>query len=272
MVGKIAKLGGVVCLVAAFAAQIWAQTSTASLTGVVKDDTGGVLPGVTLTAVRTGTGESRTVLTGERGVYRFLSLPPGLYTLRAELTGFKTVVDKDLELTVGESKRVDLKLSLGQLTEEVVVQSEAEVVNKEEGRLSQLVESSEIKDLPLNGRNAYQLAQLGPGVTPAFGRLSQTSANNASASFMVNGQTHRGNNFLMDGTDNNYIGIAGTPTVTPQVDIIEEFRVNTNNFSAEYGRNAGAIVNVLTKSGTNALHGTVYEYHRNDALERPGMV
>ncbi len=244
-----------------------AQTSSSQLTGVVKDETGAVLPGVTITAVRTATGERRVAVTGDRGIFRLLNLVPGVYTIRAELTGFKSFVDRDLALAIGDVKRVDITMQIGDIQEEVVVQAQAETLNKEEGRLSQLVESREISELPLNGRNPYQLAQLGPGVTPTFGRVAQSSGGNAGDTFQVNGQRHRANNYLMDGTDNNYVGIAGIPTVTPQVDIIEEFRVNTNNFSAEYGRNAGAIVNVLTRSGTNQFHGSVYWYHRNDALD-----
>ncbi|MFQ5738301.1 MAG: carboxypeptidase regulatory-like domain-containing protein [Acidobacteriota bacterium] len=244
-----------------------AQVSTGAITGVVTDTTGGVVPGVTVSATRTATGESRTVTTGDSGIYRFSNISPGVYTIRAELTGFKTIVNEDLEVTVGETRRVDLVLEVGEISEEIVVQAQAETINKEEGHLSELVESAEIKDLPLNGRNAYQLAQLGPGVTPTFGKVAQSSGSNAGDTFQVNGQRHRGNNYLMDGTDNNYVGIGGIPTVTPQVDIIDEFRVQTNNFSAEYGRNAGAIINVLTKSGTNQIHGTIYEFHRNDALD-----
>lgn len=246
---------------------VWSQTATGSITGVARDETGGVIPGVTIRAVRTATGESREVVTSNSGSYRIPNVSPGEYTLTAELPGFKTVVNRDLEVTVGEVLRVDFLMEVGEITEEVVVQAQSETVNKEEGRLSNLVEAAEIQDLPLNGRNAYQLAQLGTGVFPTMGVTAQDSGSPAGSSFIVNGQRHRANNFLMDGTDNNYIGIAGVPTVTPQIDIIEEFRVETNNFSAEFGRNAGAIINVLTKSGTNEFHGTVYWFHRNDALD-----
>ncbi|MDA2923480.1 TonB-dependent receptor [Acidobacteria bacterium AH-259-L09] len=246
---------------------VLAQTSTGSITGVVRDGTGAVIPGVTITAVRTGTGETRTVISGDNGVYRVMNIPPGIYTLTAELAGFRTVVNEDLEVTIGEILRVDFLLEVGEITEQVIVQAESTTVQKEEGRMSQLVETEEIMDLPLNGRNPYQLAQLGPGIYPTMGVTAQDSSTNHGDTFVVNGQRHRANNYLMDGSDNNYVGIAGIPSVTPQVDIIEEFRVHSNNFSAEYGRNAGAIINILTKSGTNQFHGTVYEYHRNDALD-----
>ncbi len=244
-----------------------AQTSTSNITGVVKDESGGVLPGVEVVATRTATGERRKAITNDSGVYRVNNVTPGVYSIRAALDGFKTTVNRDVRVPIGETRRSDLILAVGEITEEVVVQAQAETVNTEEGRISQLVESAEISELPLNGRNAYQLAQLGPGVFPTMGVTAQDAGSNAGASFVVNGQRHRGNNFLMDGTDNNYVGIAGVPSVTPQVDIIEEFQVQTNNFSAEFGRNAGAIVNVLTKSGTNDIHGTAYWFHRNDALD-----
>lgn len=260
-------------LAALFSCLIWvsaamlAQTSTGSITGTVKDESGGVIPGATVTATRSETGENRVVLTNDGGIYRVLNVAPGVYAIKVEMTGFKTLIDKEVGVTVGGLVRADFSLAVGDISEELVVQSEAELLQKDEGRMSNLVESAEIQDLPLNGRNAYQLAQLGAGISATLGVTSQSSASNASASFNANGQSHRGNNFLMDGTDNNYIGIAGVPSVTPQVDIIEEFRVATNNFSAEYGRNGGAIVNILTKSGTNRLHGSIYEYHRNDALD-----
>ena len=254
------------CFALAAAAAL-AQTSTGSLTGTVRDDTGGVIPGATVTATRAATGATRTVVTSDSGIYRVLNISPGNYTIRVEMTGFKTAVDENVEVTIGELRRVDITLSIGDISEEVIVQSQAALLQKEEGRMSQLVESAEIQDLPLNGRNAFQLAQLGPGIYPTMGVTAQDDGGNAGDSFITNGQRHRANNFLIDGTDNNYVGIAGVPSVNPQVDMIEEFRVHTNNFSAEYGRNAGAIVNVLTKSGTNTLHGTVYEYHRNDVFD-----
>ncbi len=262
----MSKITTFVALFVLLTASVAAQTSTGSITGTVRDESGGIIPGASVTAIRGATGETRAVVTEDNGIYRVLNIPPGDYHLRVEMTGFKTATTQDFKVTIGELVRLDVDLSVGDISEEIVVQSQTEVVQKEEGRMSQLVQGAEIQDLPLNGRNAYQLAQLGPGIYPTMGVTAQDSGSNAGSSFITNGQRHRANNFLMDGTDNNYVGIAGVPSVTPQVDMIEEFRVHTNNFSAEFGRNAGAIVNILTKSGTNELHGTMYYYHRNHAL------
>jgi Carboxypeptidase regulatory-like domain/TonB dependent receptor len=247
-------------------ALVWAQAATATLTGTAKDTTGGVMPGVTITVRNQATNEMRTTVSSSDGLYRITNLPRGSYEVKAELEGFKTIAQSDVLLTVGDTVRLDFDLEVGALTEVVTVQSQAALVNTEEGRLSNLVDEKRVVELPLNGRNVLQLIDLQPGAVanPANVVLGGSAGGNTA---FVNGQRNRANNFLLDGTDNNDQFTAGRVAVNPNVDMVQEFRVLANNFSAEFGRNSASVVNVVTKSGTNTLHGTAWEFLRNDALD-----
>ena len=243
-----------------------AQAASANLTGTVKDPTGALLPGVTVTTRHLGTNETRTTVTNEEGVYRLTNLPRGTYQVSSELQGFKTVTNPDVLLTVGDTVRLDFTMEVGQVSETIEVVGTAALVNTEEGRLSYLVDEKRVAELPLNGRNAFQLMELQPGAAanPANVVLGGSAGGNTA---FVNGQRNRANNFMLDGTDNNDQFTAGRVAVNPNVDVIQEFRVSSNNFSAEFGRNSAAAVNVVTKSGSNQQHGTLYEFLRNDALD-----
>jgi outer membrane receptor protein involved in Fe transport len=245
---------------------VFAQGASANLTGTVKDTSGGVLPGVTISARNVATNETRTVVTENDGLYRLASLPRGTYEVKAELQGFKTLSQANVQLTVGDTVRLDFTMNLGTVAEVIEVQAHASLINTEEGRLSYLVDEKRVAELPLNGRNAFQLMELQPGASsnPGNAVLGGTAGGNTA---FVNGQSNRANNFLLDGTDNNDQFTAGRSAVNPNVDLIQEFRVSTNNFSAEFGRNSASAVNVVTKSGTNQPHGTAYEFVRNDALD-----
>lgn len=242
------------------------QSADATLTGTVKDTTGAVVPGATITVRNQDTNEMRTSVSSADGLYRVTNLPRGHYEVKAELQGFKTVAQSDVLLTVGDTVRLDFGLEVGSLTEVVSVVSQAALVNTEEGRISSLVDEKRVSELPLNGRNVFQLIEMQPGAiaNPGAAVLGGSAGGNSA---FVNGQRNRANNFLLDGTDNNDQFTAGRPAVNPNVDMIQEFRVLANNFSAEFGRNSASVVNVVTKSGTNALHGTAYEFLRNDALD-----
>jgi outer membrane receptor protein involved in Fe transport len=252
-----------VVLVPALAA---GQAADAILTGAVKDTTGGVLPGATVTARNVATNETRSVVSSAEGAYRITNLPRGRYEVKAELQGFKTIAQSDVLLTVGDTVRLDFALEVGALSELVTVTSQAALVNTEEGRISSLVDEKRVSELPLNGRNAFQLIEMQPGAiaNPGSSVLGGSAGGNSA---FVNGQRNRANNFMLDGTDNNDQFTAGRPAVNPNVDMIQEFRVLANNFSAEFGRNSASVVNVVTKSGTNSLHGTAYDFLRNDALD-----
>src|SRR5439155_362255 len=204
-------------------------------------------------------------VTSVDGLYRLTNLPRGTYSVSAELQGFKTLTQASFLLTVGETVRLDFVLEVGTVAETVTVQGRSPLINTEEGRISYLVDEKRVAELPLNGRNALQLIELQPGSAANPGAVLGGSAGGNSA--FVNGQRNRANNFLLDGTDNNDQFTAGRVAINPNVDVIQEFRVSTNNFSAEFGRNSASAVNVVTKSGTNQQHGTAYEFVRNDRLD-----
>src|SRR3954453_6043400 len=243
-----------------------AQSANANLTGTVKDSSGAVLPGVTITARNTATNESRTIVSQADGLYRLTNLPRGTYEVKAELQGFKALTQSSVLLTVGDTVRVDVVLEIGAVSETVQVQGLAPLVNVDEGRVSYLVDEKRVAELPLNGRNAFQLMELQPGASanPGNAVLGGTAGGNTA---FMNGQSNRANNFLLDGTDNNDQFTAGRTAVNPNVDLIQEFRVSTNNFSAEFGRNSASVVSVVTKSGANKFHGTAYEFVRNNAFD-----
>lgn len=245
-----------------------AQTAS-TITGRVTDASGAVLPGVTITARNLETGLARTAVSGTDGRYVFALLSVGRYELRAELTSFKPLVRQGVETTVAETVVVDLELQVGGLTEEVRVLAGTPQVNTSTSELSYLVSGKALEALPLNGRNYTDLALLQPGVL-AYRNRDGGSVVAHGLGMSVNGQDPRANVYLLDGTLLNDFtnGPAGSAAGTALgLETTREFRVETNAYSAEFGRNAGGQVNVLTKSGSNTLAGTAYYFHRNDALD-----
>lgn len=245
-----------------------AQTS-ATLAGRALDTSGGVLPGVTVAAVHLDRNISRSAVTDAEGRYVMPAMPVGSYEVRAELSGFKPVVRSGVVLTVGQAAALDFTLELGGLVEAVSVTGVAPPVNTRTGELSYLVDSSAIEQLPLNGRNYTDLAFLQPGVTPyPFRDGGSVVAHGLGMS--VNGQDPRANVYLLDGTLLNDMtnGPAGSAAGTALgTETVQEFRVETNAYGAEFGRMSGGQINVITKSGSNTLRGSAYEFHRNDALD-----
>ncbi|HUV13210.1 MAG TPA: carboxypeptidase regulatory-like domain-containing protein, partial [Acidobacteriota bacterium] len=243
---------------------IWAQ-STSSITGVIRDSSNAVIPGAEVVVSSLATGSSRQAVSSETGTYRVTNLPPGAYTVSASMAGFKTTV-AEVEVTVGEIARVELTLELGEITEQVIVDNAATPVDVEQGRVSSLVDERRIQDLPLNGRNVYQLMQLTPGAVN-----TEATVFEFGQSTNVNGGRTNMNGFWMDGiTSTGLSGGTGLEEFTgaqPSLEAIQEFRIETLNFSAEFGNSAASIVNVVSKSGSNELHGSVYWFHRNDALD-----
>jgi hypothetical protein len=244
-------------------APAYAQLAGGSFTGVVEDPTGAVVPGATVTLTNQGTNISSTFRTDTSGVFRFVNLNPGLYTVKVEVKGFKVYVNRDLEVTVGATQRVNVRLELGQETQTVTVEAAAPLVNTEEGRLSHLISSSEVANLPLNGRNIYQLMQLAPGAVNVEDVMYDTAGTKGDT--VINGVRENFNGFWIDGIANKQL--SGGFNIQPNQDIVEEFRVNTLNMSAEYGNSAGSVTTVVTKAGTNQFHGTAFEYLRNDAFD-----
>ena len=256
------------CLVIFGVAPAAAQTA-ATLTGTVVDASGGALPGVALTLRNTGTGLVRAATSTADGRFVFAGIPAGEYDLRAELSGFRPVVRQRLALSVAQSLSVPLVMEVGGLEQAVTVTGGGSAVNTATSELSFLVGERAIETLPLNGRNFTDLALLQPGVLPYPSRDGGSVVAHGLG-MSINGQDYRSNVYLLDGTLQNDFtnGPAGSAAgTTLGMDAIREFRVESNAYSAEFGRNYGGQINVLTKSGTNTLRGSAFEFHRNDALD-----
>lgn len=248
------------------------QSVNGVILGRVTDPSGGVLPGVTVVVENTDTGVSQSTVTNDMGNYRVPSLPPGNYRVRAELSGFSTAVREGVALSVQQQAVVNFTLQLGEISEEVVVTGGAEIVETTTSTVSGLVNEREILDLPLNGRDYSQLALLQIGVvqTTSSGPDPFT-VGGRTGKFVVNGARPTANSFLLDGTEINdpdfNVPVGGVAGFLLGVEAIREFRVLTDSYSAEFGRNAGALVTAVTRSGTNEFHGSVFEFHRNSGLD-----
>src|SRR5688572_6218381 len=250
------------------AAHASAQTA-ATISGTVDDPNRSALPGVTVMVRNVGTSLTRRVATGQEGRYVIAGLPPGEYELRAELTSFKPHVRRGLQLTVGQALVLNVTLEVGGLSEEVTVTGNTPLVNSSSAELSYLVGADAIDALPLNGRNYTDLALLQPGVL-AYPHRDGGSVVAHGLGISINGQDPRSNVYLLDGTLQNDFtnGPAGSAAGTALgTETIRESRVESNAYGAEFGRNSGGQINVLTKSGTNDFAGTTSLFHRNDALD-----
>lgn len=245
-----------------------AQTS-ATLTGTVRDASGGVVQGAEITVSQTATGLARKAVTNRAGVYAVPALPSGGVEVRAKAAGFRTLVRKGVTLTVHETLTLDLRMEVGAVDQEVTVTDSAAGVNTATAELGYLVSEKAMRELPLNGRNYTDLALLQPGVV-AYPHRDGGSVVAHGLGMSINGQDPRANVFLLDGTPQNDFtnGPAGSAAGTVLgVEAIREFRVEVNNYSAEFGRNSGGQINAITKSGTNELHGSLYHFHRNDNFD-----
>jgi len=245
-----------------------AQVDTGSILGTVADSSGAAVAGATVTMTNTGTGASLSTVSGSDGSYKFTPVRIGTYKLTASLKGFDTVTQLDVNVNIGQNVVVNFNLKPGQVTESVEVTAAAPVLQSQDASVGQVVDSRSVNDLPLNGRNFTFLAQLAAGVnTPQ----ADTRGNAASGAFAANGDRPAQNNYLLDGIDNNSDTVDflnGTNyVVLPPVDAIQEFKVQTSNFSAEFGRSGAAVLNATIKSGTNEFHGDVWEFFRNDKLD-----
>lgn len=244
------------------AEQIAAQSFTATIRGTARDESGAIIPGVSITVRNANKGWTRTAVTNDSGDYVVTQLPPDTYSITAQLTGFKTEVRQGIVLQVGQEARIDFTLSVGELEEKIVVTASAPLVQSENAMVGNVIDEQKIKELPLNGREFWQLAQLAPNVF----NPPQGSTLGFRGGFNVAGNPEVNNNFILDGIDNNDETTA-QPTHRPSVDGIREFKVLTGIYSAEYGRQSGGQIVIITKSGTNEFHGTAFEFHRNDNLD-----
>lgn len=248
-----------------------AQLNEGGIAGTVTDATGAAVAGGSVKITNLQTGSVDETKTDNIGYYRVLHLLPGTYQIRIEAQAFKATVLGSIPVNVGTTTRADAKLQVGTARETVEVTEGAALVQTEEARLSSTITNQEIANLPLNGRQVYQLVSLEPGVTqtnaPVISNVpSPTSSVSFDFGYTANGSTPRGNNFVLDGNSNNNEWLGGTPLIYPSLDAIQELQVQTLNFSSEYGRNNGTVVNVVTKSGTNHLHGSLFYTGRNTSL------
>jgi hypothetical protein len=252
---------------------VHAQSSTTgNITGTVRDPQGATVAKAEITLLEEKTGATRTVTTNDDGFYNVLSLPAGVYTISTAPSGFKKTIATGVALHVNENKTVNLDLQVGQVTETVTVTSDAAPVEVRSGEVSSLISEKQVTELPLNGRNYAQLALMVPGVSPvtqsgAGGAFATRGTGlNSGVDMSVNGNQSNSNLWTVDGVNNMDVGSNRTLLVFPSVDAIQEFRVERNSFSAEFGQAQGAVVNLITKGGSNEFHGTFFEFFRHDSL------
>src|SRR6266481_3464348 len=256
-----------VCLSAVVSSN--AQSTGGRIRGTVTDPSGGAVAGATLVLINEANGTHRESESAASGEYIFLEVPVGTYQIEASQKGFKKYLRKGLTVTLNEVLTLDIFLQLGGSTETVEVSGAAELVDTTSTQLGAVVTGRAVSQLPLAQRDTYQLLQLQPGVQSQVG-LDTVYGSDRAGVVSVNGGRGRDNNFTVNGGDGND-QFAGLPAIQPSPDAIAEFRVLTNTFDAEYGRNSGAVVNVVTKSGTNDFHGNMYEFFRNQNLNAKGF-
>jgi hypothetical protein len=257
-------------LILGSAAFLHAQAVSGTIVGSVKDTSGAAVGDVPVVVTDEGTGIARTVNTDSSGEFTAPSLPPGTYTVSVEAKGFKKTAMSGLQLGVDQKIRADVALQLGAVSETVEVQAAAPVLQSDSSELAQTVTGQQIRDLPLNGRDFVQLTRIIPGILRGIPGAnvdgSGSLAWRASASFSANGMRTRDNTFLLDGVDNNDTWL-NSVVIFPSVDALEEFKVQTSTYSAEFGRSSGGVVNIQIKSGANAFHGSGFEFLRNDKFD-----
>src|SRR5271154_6241126 len=270
-------VGALVCLAIlffAFGPSASAQTFRGTILGTVTDSSGASVAGATVTVKNIGTGLTRTVTTAEDGSYSVPELPIGNYNVTVTLTGFKSGVVNALAVEVSTQVRADVALQAGDVAQQIEVQGDTlPQVDTTEDTLGGIIQSRVVTNLPVNGRDYQKLIYLVPGVTGSPDQI--TDSPGSFGTFSVNGARGRANNFLLDGSDMNdgyrndpainEGGVFGTPATILPLEAIAELRV-LSNFEAEYGRSAGAVINIVTKSGTDGFHGSAFDYFRNTDL------
>jgi carboxypeptidase family protein len=255
------------CVVLLLLAPVYAQKITGTISGVVTDPSGAVVAGATVAITNTETGLKRTTTTSTAGEYTAPDLPPGTYRVVISQANFKESVTDKVELHVSSSAIVNAQLQVGKSSEQVTVEADTIQVQTDNASLGEVVEGEQVRNLPLNARNFVELTQLVPGVSPAnsFNMIGKGLA--GGVDFAVNGNSIKDNLFLLDGVNNNDIGSNRTILIYPSLDSIAEFKMVRNSYGPEYGQAGGAVVNIVTKSGTNQFHGSAFYAGRNDKLD-----
>ena len=246
-----------------------AQGIGGRIRGTVTDPSGGAVATATVTLINEATHATRSVQSGASGEYIFIEVPVGTYEIDAAIQGFKKYVRKGIALDLNQVITVDIALQIGAASESIEVTGAPPVIDTTTTQLGAVMTDKSVRELPLNTRNTYQLLQLQPGVQSQLGADLFYGSDNPGV-VSVNGGRGRSNNYMVNGGDGNDIFV-NAPAIQPSPDAIDEFRILTNTFDAEYGRNSGSVVNVVTKSGTNQVHGDVYEFFRNKVLNTKGF-
>src|SRR5882724_786878 len=249
-----------------------AQVDTGTISGTIRDSQGAGIASATITFVDVNTNATMKTQADGSGDYASPPLRPAEYKVIAEAEGFKTETRSTISLKVQDRLRMDFQMAVGSVSEHIEVSSETPIVQTETSSLGQVITSTQITELPLNGRDYIQLATLSTGVVRTSSGTNGNSGGSSTGgqnSFVANGTRGTLNNFLLDGIDNNSNDNGGVVLRT-NVDAIQEFKLQTNSYSAEFGRSGGAVVNAITKSGTNRYHGNVFEFFRNSALDARG--
>jgi hypothetical protein len=262
---RIQRVFAIFALVFVPSAALFGQAVSATLTGAVTDVTGGVLPGATVVITEVNTGIVRRVTTSDAGIYTQPYLPPGLYRVEVERDGFKKFVREGIVINVASTVRVDVTLEPGAVTEVVNVTAETPLLQTDRADVSRTVTAEAVVELPVPNRSFQALVGLLPGVTPPAATFTPLEDPQRTNFYQANGQGNSANNVQVDGVDNNNPTL-GLTIYIPPAEIIQEVNVSTSNYNAEFGRAGGAVLNVITRSGTNEFHGSLFHFHRNREL------
>jgi hypothetical protein len=269
---SLQRLWGVACalMLSLVPVALAAQATTGSISGIATDESKAVMPGVTITVTNPETGLSRTQVTDADGRFRVLNLPPGTYALTAELQGFSSVLRENLTVAISKDVVADVELKVGALTEKITVEGETTGVSLGTTTAGGVVTTHQIAELPLNGRSFTQLATLQPGVIVSRATARDFTGGFGSTQLAIGGARPEQTGYLMDGTNIADISDKAPSSLSGVllgVDTVQEFSVQTHGYNAEFGRAAGGIMSAVTKSGTNRVRGSVFEFHRNDSLD-----
>src|SRR5215813_4776997 len=269
----MSKLLLIFALCCAAVPRLYCQVATAELSGTVIDATGAAVPNAKVTARNVATNIERSTVTGTTGSYIVPLLQPGDYILSVEAPGFRKLVQRGISLQINQQAQIDLTLQVGQVSESLEVTAQAPLLQSESSSLGTVVSEKLVNQLPLNGRNFIQLATLSPGVTGVGFAASGTIMSGTrpddrrpGTEIFSNGNREGSNNFLYDGIDDNE-RLTLSIVLRPAVEAVREFKIQTNLYTADVGRNSGAVVDVITKSGANRLHGSAFEFLRNSAMD-----
>src|SRR5437870_2209734 len=244
----------------------FAQTGAASLTGIISDQSGAKVPGATMTATSQATNVAYTAVSNEAGNYSITSVPVGTYVLKAELSGFKTATTNPIEVEAKAIVRLDFTLQLGAIEETIMVAGESPLLQTESVTVGEVISGTTVVALPLNGRNTGQLSLLLPGVVSVNPGSFTNIRNFGGGRPYVNGNREQTNNYMLDGVDMNE-SIDNLVAYQPSPDALAQISVETNNYSADLGNVAGAVINNVVKSGTNDLHGNLFDFARNSRFD-----